>query len=77
MILGQTDMQSVHACAVQTHFSVFLFFLTKSTEKTSKMLPFGSILAPFGTLGPPMADFLSLWDALARPFAHSARAGAI
>jgi|AACY02.9.fsa_nt_gi hypothetical protein len=39
-------MQSVHACAVQTHFSVFLCFL----KKGSFGLPFWSILEALGAL---------------------------
>ena len=49
MILGRADMQSVHACAVQTHFSVFLLFLRKGTQKISQMLPFGHFWGPLGT----------------------------
>ena len=77
MILGQAGMQSVHACAVQTHFSIFPFFLTKGTKKTFEMLPFRHFLAPLGTLGHLRGRFFAFWDALARTFAHSARAGAI
>ena len=42
-------MQSVHACAVQTHFSVFVFFL----KKGSFGLPFWSILEALGALLAP------------------------
>ena len=38
---------------------------------------FGSILAPCGTLGPPKVRLFAFRGALARTFAHSARAGAI
>jgi len=31
---GWAHMRSVHACAVQTHFSVFVFFLKKGSLKT-------------------------------------------
>ena len=40
-------------------------------------LHFGSILAPCGTLGPPKVRLFAFRGALARTFAHSARAGAI
>ena len=40
-------------------------------------LHFGSIWAPFGTLGPPKVRFFAFRGALARTFAHTARAGAI
>ena len=33
-------MQSVHACAVQTHFSVFLFFLEMSALKGANLVKF-------------------------------------
>ena len=42
-------MQSVHACAVQTHFSVFVLFL----KKGSFGLPFWSILVALGALLAP------------------------
>ena len=42
-------MQSVHACAVQTHFSLFVFFL----KKGSFGLPFWSILEALGALLAP------------------------
>ena len=38
---------------------------------------FGSILAPCGTLRPPKVRLFAFRGALARTFAHSARAGAI
>ena len=45
------------------------------------MLPFwvhfGSIVTLFGTLGPPWVRFFAFRDALARTFAHTARASAI
>ena len=40
---GWADMQSVHAGAVQTHFSTFAFFLKSSFQKTSFGLHFGDI----------------------------------
>ena len=40
-------------------------------------VPFGSILAPFGTLGPPKVRFFAFRGALARTFAHTARASTI
>ena len=40
-------------------------------------LPFASILAPFGTLGSPKVRFFACRGALARTFAHTARASAI
>ena len=40
-------------------------------------LHFGSILAPCGTLGLPKVRLFAFRGALARTFAHSARAGAI
>ena len=36
-------MQSIHACAVQTHFSVFAFFLDKGSLETLKWVNFGVI----------------------------------
>ena len=42
-------MQSVRACAVQTHFSVFVFFL----KKGSFGLPFWSILVALAALLAP------------------------
>ena len=36
-------------------------------------LHFGSMWAPFGTLGPPKVRFFAFWHAPARTFAHSAR----
>ena len=33
---GWAHMQSVHACAVQTHFSVFVLFLKRGSQKTLK-----------------------------------------
>ena len=47
MISGWANMQSVHACAVQTHFSVFIFFLNMH-QKYLQNAPFW---APFGPLG--------------------------
>ena len=46
-ISGYADMQSVHACAVQTHFSIFSFFLKETFKKFSKVVPFGD---RYGTL---------------------------
>ena len=46
---GRAHMQSVHACAVQTHFFVFVFFL----KKGSVGLPFWSILEALGALLAP------------------------
>ena len=40
-------------------------------------LHFDSILAPCGTLGPPKVRLFAFRGAVARTFAHSARAGAI
>jgi len=36
-------MQSVHACAVQTHFSVFVVFLKKGSLKSLNLVNFGVI----------------------------------
>ena len=38
---GWAHMQSVHACAVQTHFSVFAFFLEKGSLKSQTVVNFG------------------------------------
>ena len=56
-----------------------LFFETSilGTFLAPICLRLGSILAPFGTLGPPKARFFAFGDALARTFAHRALAGAI
>ena len=51
-ILGRADMQSVHACAVQTHFSAFVLYPEKCIKKTSKMLPFGYLWGPLGVKMP-------------------------
>ena len=48
-VLGRAHMQSVHACAVQTHFSVFVFCL----KKGGFGLPFWSILEALGGLLAP------------------------
>ena len=47
-------MQSVHACAVQTHFSVFVFFLKKGPfglQFWSILEALGALLAPRGCPG--------------------------
>ena len=49
----------------------------KRGSKHAIWLHFGSIAAPFGTLGPPRVRFFAFRDALARTCAHAAGAGAI
>ena len=41
---GWAHMQSVHACAAQTHFSVFVFLLKKSFLKSVHWVRFGVII---------------------------------
>ena len=58
MISGWADMQSVHACAVQTHFSVLILFLKKKcAKKISNMLPFGHRLGTLGAQIPLLGRF--------------------
>ena len=40
---GWAHMQSVHACAVQTHFSIFALLPKNSFQKRSRWVHFGSI----------------------------------
>ena len=58
-------------------WALFFETLILDTFLAPICLHFGSILAPFGTLGPPKVRFFAFWGARARTFAHSARAGAI
>ena len=43
---GRLDMQSAHACAVQTHFFVFTFQWPKASKKELKSFPKWSLWAP-------------------------------
>ena len=43
---GRAHMQSVHACAVQTHFSYFVFSLKSSIQKARFWLHLGSHVLP-------------------------------
>ena len=43
---GRLDMQSAHACAVQTHFFVFTFQWPKAPKKNPKRLPKWSLWTP-------------------------------
>ena len=43
---GRLDMQSAHACAVQTHFFVFTFQWPKAPKKKAKSIPKWSLWAP-------------------------------
>ena len=50
-------MQSVHACAVQTHFSVFVFFLKKRFLWPPILEHFGGLGRTFGSKGVPQGGF--------------------
>ena len=43
---GRLDMQSAHACAVQTHFFVFTFQWPKAPKKEARSFPKWSFWAP-------------------------------
>ena len=64
-VSGRAYMQSVHACAVETHFFLFTLFpfhtfLHKCIQKTSQMLPFGYLLGSCGHLNASTCRFLGV-----------------
>ena len=52
-------VQSVHACAVQTHFSVFAFFLEGAAQKMVKWFRFGFMFEHKCALGAKKGTFKS------------------
>ena len=50
-------MQSVHACAVQTHFFVFLLFLKKVWKRSPKCSLLGTFWGPLGSQTFPNLTF--------------------
>ena len=54
---GQAYLQSVHACAVQTHFSLFLLLLENASKRHPKCSLLDTFGAPLASQMPPNIAF--------------------
>ena len=88
--MGWAHMQSAHACAVETHFFVFAFFLKNRLHMTSCWFHFGTVFLTTITIlsekrapkndskkGDPLDSNKSLWPWPGAPWQPPSRASRI